>query len=275
MVFCNIISAYYYLQMTANHNRKEEVPLLNLGNVLFQTIFLIDMIVNFLLERLVDNPEHIVVERQVSKIALIYIKSDFLFDLLTILPLWEACYKKFSHYEYFLLIRTLRIKNGIQAINANMYIDTLREIIYDRVDKMIKKGHKAAEDKNKNYTFISQLVVLLHVLKIIECFIVLVSISYFIGELWYILLLLQNEYLEGLNGVGAETFLTKFGIDSDDDNIHIKLTYFAVTTLSTIGLGDLHPRSNFERLLCSLIFICGVAMFSIILNNINKAVNSL
>lgn len=220
MVFCNISSSYYYLSLAVKHNL-EEVQLLNLGNVLFQSIFLLDMIINFFLERQVDSAEQIVVERRVSKIAMIYIRSDFLFDLITILPLWEACYKRIRNYEYFLLIRTLRIKNGIKAINANLYIDTLREIIFVRVEKMIKKGNKDAEDKNKNYTFISQLVILLHVLKIIECFIVLISISYFVGELWYILILLQSEYLKALNGFETETFLTKFGIEYDDRDIHL------------------------------------------------------
>jgi hypothetical protein len=44
--------------------------------------------------------------------------------------------------------------------------------------------------------------------------------------------------------------------------------YFAFTTLSTIGLGDLHPVSNTERLVGSFVILIGVAMFSYILSEL-------
>jgi hypothetical protein len=43
------------------------------------------------------------------------------------------------------------------------------------------------------------------------------------------------------------------------------------TTLSTIGLGDLHPISDFERFLGTLVMISGVALFSIILGNVQNS----
>jgi hypothetical protein len=39
------------------------------------------------------------------------------------------------------------------------------------------------------------------------------------------------------------------------------------TTLSTVGLGDYHPRSDFERILVSIILFFGVAIFSYIMGN--------
>ena len=44
-------------------------------------------------------------------------------------------------------------------------------------------------------------------------------------------------------------------------------TYWAFTTLTTIGLGDYHPRSDYERLLCAVIFLVGVSIQSIIMGN--------
>jgi len=40
-----------------------------------------------------------------------------------------------------------------------------------------------------------------------------------------------------------------------------------LTSLSTIGLGDLHPRSNAERLLVAFLLIGGVAIFSYIMGD--------
>ena len=47
----------------------------------------------------------------------------------------------------------------------------------------------------------------------------------------------------------------------------IIMTYYAFTTLSTVGLGDFHPRSNAERVLCAIILLVGSTMFSYIMGN--------
>jgi len=43
--------------------------------------------------------------------------------------------------------------------------------------------------------------------------------------------------------------------------------YFAFTSLSTVGFGDFHPRSNAERLFGAFILLFGVAIFSYIMGN--------
>mmetsp|Transcript_26419 Transcript_26419/g.40334 ORF Transcript_26419/g.40334 Transcript_26419/m.40334 type:complete len:161 (-) Transcript_26419:1043-1525(-) len=43
--------------------------------------------------------------------------------------------------------------------------------------------------------------------------------------------------------------------------------YFAFTSLSTVGFGDFHPRSNVERLVGAFILLFGVAIFSYIMGN--------
>ena len=39
------------------------------------------------------------------------------------------------------------------------------------------------------------------------------------------------------------------------------------TSMSTVGFGDFHPKSDFERLVCTFILIFGVAIFSMIMWN--------
>jgi hypothetical protein len=47
----------------------------------------------------------------------------------------------------------------------------------------------------------------------------------------------------------------------------IKVWYWAMTTLASVGYGDLHPISNSERLITAAIFLVGVAAFSFIMGN--------
>jgi hypothetical protein len=44
------------------------------------------------------------------------------------------------------------------------------------------------------------------------------------------------------------------------------VTYFAFTSLSTVGFGDLNPRSNYERLFMTMVLLFGVAIFSFIMD---------
>ena len=42
-------------------------------------------------------------------------------------------------------------------------------------------------------------------------------------------------------------------------------TYYAFTSLSTVGFGDYEPRSDIERLVCAFILLFGVSIFSYIM----------
>ena len=55
----------------------------------------------------------------------------------------------------------------------------------------------------------------------------------------------------------------------------ILTTYYAFTTLSTVGLGDLHPTSSFERILCSGIMLFGVMITSVIMESLSKMIKDL
>ena len=45
----------------------------------------------------------------------------------------------------------------------------------------------------------------------------------------------------------------------------IKMTYFAFTTLSSVGFGDYYPRNTEERILMIVIFLFSLTVFSAIL----------
>jgi hypothetical protein len=64
-----------------------------------------------------------------------------------------------------------------------------------------------------------------------------------------------------------EFFQDHFELDNSKEpsRISIILTYFAFTSLSTVGFGDYHPRSNSERIFCAFMLLFGVAIFSYIM----------
>jgi hypothetical protein len=66
-----------------------------------------------------------------------------------------------------------------------------------------------------------------------------------------------------------ENFFEKFGIHHNSNGRQVLISlYFSFTSLSTIGFGDYHPRSNFERIFCAIILVSGVMIFSYIMGMI-------
>jgi len=45
------------------------------------------------------------------------------------------------------------------------------------------------------------------------------------------------------------------------------MTYYAFTSLSTVGFGDIHPRNSPERVVVAMILLFGVAIFSYVMGN--------
>lgn len=50
--------------------------------------------------------------------------------------------------------------------------------------------------------------------------------------------------------------------------------YFSLTTLSTVGYGDLSPKSNEERLFGVVVMLCGVAFFSLIMGSFIEIIST-
>lgn len=44
--------------------------------------------------------------------------------------------------------------------------------------------------------------------------------------------------------------------------------YFTVTTITTVGYGDISGHNSTERFICILMMICGVVLFSLISSSI-------
>ena len=54
--------------------------------------------------------------------------------------------------------------------------------------------------------------------------------------------------------------------------IALTTTYFAFTSLSTVGFGDLHPKNSIERIFCAMILLFGNMIFGYIIGDFNQMV---
>jgi hypothetical protein len=109
--------------------------------------------------------------------------------------------------------------------------------------------------------------------------IVIVNICYFLGTFWVLVCKVsrerQTQRISNSSKPSEEhnmdNFMDAFEIDDNSVKHNLILgTYFAFTTLSTVGFGDLYPKSEFERVFCAFILLIGVAIFSVFLGDFTE-----
>ena len=134
------------------------------------------------------------------------------------------------------------------------------------MQKLISRKSGRERSRLHASTYTTQILVFTLMLKTALLILYLLCGSYFLGMLWAIF----SENSKGWLG-SSEDFIGYFGIGKEGESnmkIVVTLTYFAFTSLSTVGLGDLHPRSNSERLVGAFVLLFGVALTSYIMESL-------
>ena len=71
-----------------------------------------------------------------------------------------------------------------------------------------------------------------------------------------------------------DNFIAKFDLaNKSDGELALIAAYFSFTSLSTVGLGDYHPRSDGERIIAAFMLLFGVAIFSYIMGHFIDILN--
>ena len=104
-------------------------------------------------------------------------------------------------------------------------------------------------------------------LKIATAIIFILTFSYLFGCFWYMYVKIQHNYWD------SEGFFSYYGqVDTSSLEDVLSNTYFAITTLATIGLGDFHPESETEQALFSVFMLLGIMLFTYLLNTLVEGI---
>ena len=124
-------------------------------------------------------------------------------------------------------------------------------------------------DQIRDHTKMSEIVLLLQLIKTFRLVFIMISFSYFSGLLWFVIC----DYSSDGNG-----FIEENEFNQNQTTFYSRisaLTYFAFTTLSTVGLGDFHPKSSTERIFCSFFMLFGVMFTSLVMDNFGNMIDEL
>jgi hypothetical protein len=134
---------------------------------------------------------------------------------------------------------------------------------------MVRKMKQFPSLKHDIYDDHTKIMLLMYVnygFKTFRLVIFIFMISYFVGVIIYIWShIFRDMYSENQD---YSSYIDEFGLeDISVTEAIIVNTYFAFTSLSTVGFGDYHPISNIERLFTAFMLMCGVACFSFVMGN--------
>lgn len=220
--------------------------------------FAIDIVLRFF-HQYVDGETH---ETVVSfkKISRKYLCTWFFFDLIAVIPLTlilDSVGEDNNKYVVLIkLFRILRLPKFMRLLDTSKF-DLLLDSILEKEPKNSQEEKSRQEKMNIKY--ISR-----YAYKVFRLILIAIMLTYFLGSLWYFMVTILPQDDNVANFIQVKKIDEKSNLDK-----LILCCYFVLTTLSTIGYGDLSPQTNSEKILGISLMIVGIAFFSYIMGNFN------
>ena len=105
-----------------------------------------------------------------------------------------------------------------------------------------------------------------NVYQVFRLILLTVITTYFTGCIFYFVSSMQND--ETMLNLGVDTFIDANSLEENAYTYQlITSCYFSITTLSTVGYGELFPISKVEKCLGMVIMLLGVGFFSYIMGS--------
>lgn len=201
-----------------------------------------------------------------------YLKGEFWKDFIPIIPL--QLLNIGEDRRLFYIIKIMRLIKGLQVFDVANIMEIIKKQYQKNLDHIIANRPDLAENTLLDNNNISRLITINNVLRIFKLVLIILNISYFLGFAWFIVCELSyrfnKDYLASIDPEtnNTETFISAYDMENTPDGRKaIIVVYYAFTSLSTVGFGDYFPKSDFERILCAIILLFGVAIFSYIMGN--------
>ena len=195
-----------------------------------------------------------VLSKSFSKISKYYLKSWFVIDILSILPLSMFNY---VNVEYYLrMLRLLKLPGVLNITDGNGLSFLLT---------FVNLGQK---EKNGKVFYSLKVRVLA---SIIQIFVTIIFLVYFLGCFWFWFQKTVANYRYSQGSQDEEEFQEAFNLNElHIEHIALRNTYYMLTTISTIGYGDYLPKNTYEMAFIALVMLFGVTLFGFVLASFNS-----
>lgn len=216
-------------------------------NVFVDVMFGIDIIVNFFSAYEVQDilSDEVVDDRKL--IAKNYLTGWFIIDLLAILPI--------SHF--------------FEGMKSGNYNELVRIVRLGKLSKMLKllkllRLIKFLKNKNKITNQINSMVEINIGVERISMFAIsFLMLSHIVACLWVICAKFIEDETDADQNI---TWIQRYGVADEKEYgsayVYFVSLYYTVTTITTVGYGDISAYNNIERGFAILLMLIGVTCFS-------------
>lgn len=151
-------------------------------------------------------------------------------------------------------------------MNKSTIQNVVKSVFRWRLSRIIHNTTKI-KDPSTDHNQIMLQIKIMYAFRIFRLVTTILILAYFIGTLFFCL----SKHTT--NSRDDYTFYNEYGMYdlSESENL-IRVVYFAITTLTTIGFGDFNPKSEVERIATTLILLAGVCCFSYIMGQFMEIV---
>ena len=229
------------------------------------------------------------VVRTQPEISIHYLKNGFFFDFITTLPILKIIGKDHlgghdDHIKLLYLVKILRISKGYHLLDTYEFKQKIHKIYELKRKKIAEHLQKTKADVEEetciDHTEITTEIAINYVFMVLKLVLTTFNAAYFIGIFWYILCNLYHDWIAthwNDPTHNKDSFIEAYDIYKKYNSWEqtVATTYFAFTSLSTVGFGDYHPMNSFERIICVLIFIFGNGIFGFIIGEIMAMIEKL
>ena len=219
-------------------------------DLLISFIYIIDLFVNFFIAYY--NFEEFLI-KELKLIALNYISTYFIFDLIAAIP--------FKFYFFFKNYECKNLKSNLYNVDLDLYSFILTSL---RILKLFK-----VYSKNKFINYCSRFLSNIHHFSqwgsIYLDIIVLFMGLHFVASLF--IFIGRNQYPNWITELKLEnsTFI----------HIYISSIYYLIATITTVGYGDITPSNQEERLFGLVLLIVGIIVYSFAVAGISNYIKEI
>ena len=165
---------------------------------------------------------------------------------------------KGKYTRFFYLLKWTRLIKASILFNADTFIIDSINMFYNKKFQKVLQDEELKFDQSMDHNKINSKILLKYVLNTLKMLIILILLVYMVAILYFIWIDVTKEFaVDGMkNGINQ----------METSEAVLVMIYWSMTTLSTIGLGDYYPVSNYERALMCFVFLMGVAFFTYCFN---------
>ena len=259
----NVFFLYYFIVTTINlakeqcfcprNNKNKNINYSDVLLIINDILCLLDLFISFFRGYYNYNYQLILLNKQIIQN---YMKHDFFFDFLSAIPIFSfikyICLNKVRNEQCFKY--EMSTKKLLLKLFLFLKATKIKKILDHKKNQAL---NKFMESISENYAIERTFFILLYALKYIGIFHFFVCVHIFIGSHsysnWLILRKAEND-----------SFI----------NIYIQSLYFIITTLTTVGYGDIICQSLIERIFQIILLAIGSVFYPYIVSIIGNLIEN-